>query len=116
MIYHTLFLDEKWWLQTTPRSVRCLHGQENPFIDWLPSVRESIKIMYLGGICYNRPPLFIRLSNRVDRVEILRVLVQHILPYCTQHNITTIQWDRYVFNHVTAHLHMELIQSSIQII
>jgi len=97
VIYETLFLDEKWWLQTSPRSIRCMHGADNAarFVNWLPSERECIKVMYLGGICYNKPPLFIRLSNNVDRVETLRALVEHVLPYVRQHNIKYIQWDRY---------------------
>jgi len=65
----------------------------NRFNNQLPAQRQQCKIMGFGGIAYNCEPLWVVLDSTVDRITILNVLRDTILPYMQKHHLSYLYWD-----------------------
>jgi len=97
----TLFCDEKWFSQTTPQTVRCIRADDparfvlrSPrFNTSLPAARQQVKVLLFGGIAFGKPPLSVIVEGMVDRVSMLEILHNQLLPYMHQHGLKYLYWD-----------------------
>lgn len=89
----TLFLDEKWFSQTTPHTVRVLHGDLDKKYLSLPKVIQRAKVMFLCGITSAGVGGIWLCPPRVSGLTFLQMAAQCIVPFCQKHNITRIVLD-----------------------
>ena len=75
------FLDEKWFLQKGPKTIRLLDGASQQAQYAMTQLQGAIKLMLIAAISQGVPPLVVALHGSMDRMVFLRFIAEHLLPW-----------------------------------